>query len=109
VNDVQQMVDDPHTSARRMIQHVDMQDGDMQHGVSGVRKGQDQGVAVDVGVIGHPIKYSQCTEQGMQTVNTDVTRPAPRLGQHTMEVLMEAGYTSSEVDALAEEGAALIG
>jgi len=32
-------------------------------------------------------------------------RPAPELGQHTDEVLLEAGYTSEEIDSFRKEGA----
>ena len=34
------------------------------------------------------------------------TRPAPGLGQHTREVLMEIGYSEAEIDALTADGAA---
>jgi len=36
-----------------------------------------------------------------------VRRPAPRLGEHTRDVLSEIGYASAEVDALVAEGAAI--
>ena len=40
------------------------------------------------------------------TNNTpDPPRPAPRLGQHTREVLLEAGLTGGEIDALVASGA----
>jgi crotonobetainyl-CoA:carnitine CoA-transferase CaiB-like acyl-CoA transferase len=35
-------------------------------------------------------------------------RFAPRLGQHTREVLAEAGYTSNEIDALIAQRAVMI-
>ena len=38
-----------------------------------------------------------------------ITRPAPRLGQHTREVLAEAGLAAAEIDALIADGAASAG
>jgi crotonobetainyl-CoA:carnitine CoA-transferase CaiB-like acyl-CoA transferase len=37
----------------------------------------------------------------------DAVRPSPALGEHTAEVLMEAGYSADEITALLESGAAL--
>lgn len=37
-----------------------------------------------------------------------ITKPAPLLAQHTREVLLGAGYTADEIDALGESGAAVI-
>ena len=34
-------------------------------------------------------------------------RPAPELGQHTEEVLLEFGYTQEDIDRLREEGIVL--
>ena len=34
-------------------------------------------------------------------------RPAPRIGQHTAEVLREAGFDAAEIEALRVTGAAL--
>jgi crotonobetainyl-CoA:carnitine CoA-transferase CaiB-like acyl-CoA transferase len=31
-------------------------------------------------------------------------RPAPRLGEHSVEILGEAGYTAAEIDALIAAG-----
>ena len=52
----------------------------------------------DVKQLGFPIKLSR-TPAG-------IDRPAPALGEHTMEVLTEAGYSAEEIEALAESGAA---
>ena len=40
---------------------------------------------------------------------TSVTRPAPRLGEHTREVLGAAGYASAEIDALVSDGVVAAG
>jgi formyl-CoA transferase len=34
----------------------------------------------------------------------EVTRPAPRLGEHTREVLREHGFADAEIDDLAAAG-----
>jgi alpha-methylacyl-CoA racemase len=52
----------------------------------------------EVKQLGFPIKLSRTPG--------DVPRPAPALGEHTIEVLQEAGYSSVEVEALEESGAA---
>jgi len=49
--------------------------------------------------IGCPIKFS--------STPACVTRPAPRLGEHTREVLLEFGFDAAEIDALLECGAAV--
>jgi alpha-methylacyl-CoA racemase len=48
--------------------------------------------------LGYPIKLSRTP--------ADVHRPAPALGEHTVEVLTEAGYSAEGVQALEESGAA---
>jgi alpha-methylacyl-CoA racemase len=48
--------------------------------------------------LGFPIKLSR-TPAG-------IDRPAPALGEHTMEVLTDAGYSAEEVAAMEEEGSA---
>jgi crotonobetainyl-CoA:carnitine CoA-transferase CaiB-like acyl-CoA transferase len=55
-------------------------------------------VAGTVQTIGLPVKFSA-------TPGAVVT-PAPLFGQHTREVLTEAGFSAAEVDALFAEGAA---
>jgi len=37
-----------------------------------------------------------------------ITKPAPLLGQHTREVLMDAGYSKKNIEALVDSGAAVI-
>jgi crotonobetainyl-CoA:carnitine CoA-transferase CaiB-like acyl-CoA transferase len=52
----------------------------------------------EVKQLGFPIKLSRTP--------ADVHRPAPALGEHTVEVLTEAGYSAEEVQALEESEAA---
>jgi len=52
----------------------------------------------EVTQLGFPIKLSRTP--------ASIERPAPALGEHTMEVLTEAGYSAEEVRALEESGAA---
>ena len=71
---------DPQALARNMVL-------DMQHPVAGATK-----------AIGFPIKFSApLGETG---------RPAPVLGEHTREILDEAGYAGEEIDVLFSSGAA---
>ena len=48
--------------------------------------------------LGVPVKLSRTPG--------DPSRPAPAFGEHTEEVLREAGYSAEEVAALLESGAA---
>jgi len=82
VLDIQQMLDHPQTRARDMVVRTE-------HPVAG---------AVDT--IGFPVKFSGTPAA--------ITRPAPVLGQHTREVLTEAGLTDAEIDALVADGAAKV-
>lgn len=50
-------------------------------------------------VLGHPTKWSYTSPARDQT-------PAPRLGEHTREILSQAGYGSNEIDAMLSSGAA---
>lgn len=58
-------------------------------------------VAGRIQTIGLPVKFSQ-TPGG-------VTRPAPVFGQHTREILREAGYGPDEIDRLVQTGAIKVG
>ena len=54
-----------------------------------------RGMIVDDGrlrMVGNPVKISEMDEQA--------PRPAPSLGEHTREVLLEAGLDPEEVDPL---------
>jgi len=59
----------------------------------------DHPVAGPMKTIGLPVKFS-ATPGG-------VTAPAPLLGEHTRQVLAEAGYGCQEIDTLVKEGAAI--
>jgi crotonobetainyl-CoA:carnitine CoA-transferase CaiB-like acyl-CoA transferase len=81
VNRIGEMLADPHVLAREMVVETE-------HPVAGPTK-----------ALGVPVKLSRTPGS--------VRRPAPLLGQHTREVLREAGFRDSEIDALVESGAAL--
>ena len=49
--------------------------------------------------MGVPSKWSESTPEA--------GRPAPRLGEHSIEVLREAGYTGAEIDAMLAAGTTL--
>ncbi len=68
----------PQTLARGMVV-------DLQHPQAGATK-----------AIGCPVHFS--------ATPTQITRPAPLLGQHTRELLREHGYQDGEVDALIQQG-----
>ena len=76
-----EMHEDPQALAREMIVDTD-------HPVAG-----------SVKTIGLPVKFSD-TPGG-------VARPAPLLGQHSREILAEAGYSAAEIDGMVAEGAVI--
>jgi crotonobetainyl-CoA:carnitine CoA-transferase CaiB-like acyl-CoA transferase len=82
LQDIDSLIDDPHLKAIGMIKTV-------MHPTEG-----------EIRQIGVPVKLSATpvlTEQ----------RPAPGLGQHSEEILCEAGFTQDEVWALQAQGATL--
>lgn len=56
-------------------------------------------VAGEVKTIGPPVKFSQTP--------ATIHRPAPLLGQHSREVLAEAGYSSDQIAQLIQTGAVI--
>ncbi len=78
---IAEMHQDPQTLAREMVVEVD-------HPVAGLVK-----------TIGAPVKFHG-TPGGIH-------RPAPLFGEHTKEVLLEFGFSDSEVAAMIEDGSAI--
>lgn len=76
IHDYKQVFEDPHTQAREMMV-------EMEHPVEGTVRG-----------LGIPVKLSE-------TPGT-IRRAAPLLGEHTEEVLAEAGLSAREIAALRE-------
>jgi crotonobetainyl-CoA:carnitine CoA-transferase CaiB-like acyl-CoA transferase len=76
---IREMLDHPQTAARELLT-------DVPH----ARLGKVQ-------TLGFPIRLT--------ATPAEVRRGAPVLGEHTREVLTEAGYTASEIDRLEEQGA----
>jgi crotonobetainyl-CoA:carnitine CoA-transferase CaiB-like acyl-CoA transferase len=74
VLDILEMHDDVQANARDMIVELD-------HPKAGRMK-----------TLGHPVKFSKTP--------AEVTRAAPLLGQHSREILKQAGYGGDEIDAL---------
>jgi formyl-CoA transferase len=74
IHDYRQVFEDPHTQAREMQVQLE-------HPVEGT-----------ISALGIPVKLSD-------TPGT-IRRPAPLLGEHTAEVLREAGFSDAEIAAL---------
>ncbi|HYN12385.1 MAG TPA: CoA transferase [Burkholderiales bacterium] len=81
INSIAEMAADPQAIARDMVV-------ELEHPRAGRTR-----------ALGLPIKLSRTPGK--------VSRPAPVLGQHTREVLVEFGFSGPEIDALTASGAAL--
>jgi crotonobetainyl-CoA:carnitine CoA-transferase CaiB-like acyl-CoA transferase len=79
INDYAQVFADPQVLAREMV--VETEHPTLGH----------------LRTLGSPIKLS--------ATPADVTRRAPQLGEHTEEVLIEAGFSSDEISTLRATGA----
>ena len=79
--DIEQVYADPHVQAREMVvETVHPRMGTVRH-------------------IGAPVKLS--------ATPSAIRRPAPLLGQHSREVLAEAGMSAAEIDELLSDGVLL--
>ena len=78
INNLAQVYDDPHVQARDML--VELEDPEL-------------GTLKNVGI---PVKLSRTPGR--------IRHRAPDLGEHTEEVLLEAGYSSEEIARLGESG-----
>ena len=78
VLNIEEMSLDPQTIARRMVREVS------NHGET-------------LKVIGHPVKYSD--------YDTQIELSAPKLGEHTRDIMAELGYTEEKINLLLEKGA----
>lgn len=79
VLDIGEMISHPQVLARGMVQEIE----------EGLR------------VIGHPVKY--------EGTPASIQRGAPKLGEHTADVLLEAGYSNQDIQTLAANGEVLLG
>ena len=77
VLNIEEMSLDPQTIARRMVREVS------NHGET-------------FKVIGHPVKYSD--------YDTQIELSAPKLGEHTRDIMAELGYTEKKINLLLEKG-----
>ena len=78
INDLYQVYSDPHVQARDML--VELEDPEL-------------GALKNIGI---PVKLSRTPGR--------IRRRAPDLGEHTAAVLLQAGYSSKDVDRLREAG-----
>lgn len=54
-------------------------------------------ILANCSIIGGPVKFSED--------QSSIRMRAPKLGEHTLDILQELGYNDNEISALNEEGA----
>jgi crotonobetainyl-CoA:carnitine CoA-transferase CaiB-like acyl-CoA transferase len=62
-----------------------------------VQRASQPGIADPIAVLGPPVLLSATPADALR-------RPAPRLGEHTREILRESGMAADEIDALLRDG-----
>jgi crotonobetainyl-CoA:carnitine CoA-transferase CaiB-like acyl-CoA transferase len=78
VNDVEDVVNDPHVEARNMVEEVEHPDGD------------------ELKLPGIPVNFSE--------VDADIRLAPPKLGEHTDEILTDLlGYSDGELESLRDD------
>jgi crotonobetainyl-CoA:carnitine CoA-transferase CaiB-like acyl-CoA transferase len=80
MHDIESLLEDPHLLAVGMLQYVDH---------------PSEGRMLEIGV--------PCSFSG--TPGLSVQKPAPHLGQHSVQVLLETGMDSNAIEALQISGA----
>jgi formyl-CoA transferase len=88
---------DKHGLVNSMAQTVSEITEDPQAVLNGFFARFDHPNAGEIRLVASPVKFSE--------TNADVKGPAPQVGQHTEEILLETGYTWDDIIRLKDEGA----
>jgi len=93
---LEEVVADPHFRERGMF--MEWEGPSAEGGQTAARPGVSaSGGGEHRWLVNHPLRFSETP--------TTIRRAAPRLGEHTEEVLAEVGYSREEITRLREEGA----
>ncbi len=84
-----------------LINSIDQVFGDPQVRHLGLARPVVSGERGPVEMVGQPIEMSRSS--------SEIRTPPPGFGQHTVEVLLEAGFTRDQVDGLADKGVIHLG